>query len=948
MRRAPAALLPALLALLAAAPPAGALSPRRLDPTLERPKAWTVHRPDRARVSVDRTAGAQGSPALLIEWQRDLGTVKDSIPSAPQVPSVWIPLPADADLSRYTTLRLRARLGGARHGFLHVALSNQPRLWGEGVTMHLANLPLDAGGWRDGVVSLDLAPIGDRRAMRWLGFATINVGHPPDEGASLRTWIDEVVLTAETPPKRSGWDCDPNLIAVSRLGFRPHHEKLAVAPAALAGQAFEVRRHDTDASAFRGVLTAVESAVGRQAVADFTRLTEPGEYHLRAGELVSLPFRIGGDAHEHSLNLLSDWVHAMRCGAATPLHPACHLDDGLRPPAEGATSRAPRSLPLSGGWHDAGDVRTYYSYSYEMAWRLLRARDAGRRRDRDGDGTDDLLDGARWALQHAVRLEDPATGRLFDKIDDSTDFRRGNYWTDNLRGTDDDRRVLVSEEQPREVAFLAASAGLALQRAESAADRKLAREAVELAERRVAAWVHRPPSPRPNLPPRPLTPKLEDPHGHRLAAFGLGALQLHLANGRRESLELALSCGDAVLALQAEHFQPGAVREMGGDLFPWVLATEDMDLPELFLAELLLAFPEDERAPRWRAALRRVADWWMKPSRELWAPWSLPTLVLPDKEVPEGATTVQLSEPFGRLGSRWLLPSAGRQQLSDTALALQRIAQALEDPELERLARRQLHWAFGYNPFGVSWVAHHDAASITQMYSFSQGSMPGAVAGYGIGANGVPRCHRPGGGEPVTHAAAELFAAAVAATQPAVFSLEIVDGGRPWRGEVEVIWERTGAVVASAATDSRGRLPELALDGGERYRLRIGNVELPLIAISGRRVERRLDRSRQLVLSAESGTPATASRPFTVALTVRNAGTERVAETIGAYAAGASLLQDKAEVELAPGESRTLDWPLRAKTAGRAWIVTFRATSLGAVLDATGPVREPEPPPTAR
>ena len=38
------------------------------------------------------------------------------------------PLPADADLARYTTLRFRARIGGQRHGFLHVAVSNEPKL----------------------------------------------------------------------------------------------------------------------------------------------------------------------------------------------------------------------------------------------------------------------------------------------------------------------------------------------------------------------------------------------------------------------------------------------------------------------------------------------------------------------------------------------------------------------------------------------------------------------------------------------------------------------------------------------------------------------------------------------------------------------------------------------------------------------------------------------------
>jgi hypothetical protein len=333
----------------------------------------------------------------------------------------------------------------------------------------------------------------------------------------------------------------------------------------------------------------------------------------------------------------------------------------------------------------------------------------------------------------------------------------------------------------------------------------------------------------------------------------------------------------------------------------------------------------------------------MKPTRARWAPYSLPSLLVPDKQVPEGALAVKVAEPSGSAGARWLIPSAGRQQLADTALALQRVAQALTDPELERLARRQVHWAFGHDPFGVSWVALHDDDAIEQMYSFAQGRMAGAVAGYGLGSDGVPRTSRPGGGEPVTHAAAELLAAAIAVTEPARWSLRVVDGVRPWSGEAIVSWERTGELVARARTDSSGRLPSLALDGGQRHRLRLGEVEIPITAISGRSVTRTIDRRRLVLLEARVNEPAVRSRPFTVALTATNAGLAAVETVVRLHAEGAFALQRERRLDLEPGETETVDWPLRATGVVGPWVATFTADGAIEPLDLTGAVGTAEP-----
>ena len=226
--------------------------------------------------------------------------------------------------------------------------------------------------------------------------------------------------------------------------------------------------------------------------------------------------------------------------------------------------------------------------------------------------------------------------------------------------------------------------------------------------------------------------------------------------------------------------------------------------------------------------------------------------------------------------------------------------------------------------------------------------MPGAVAGYGISPKGEIGSVHPSAGEPVTHAAAELLAAAIALTEPARWSLSIEEDGAPWQGPVTVTWDRNGRVVASERTDAAGRLPELSLDGGERYTLQAGGVRISLVAISGRRLERTLDLGRRLELSASPNEQAYHSRRFTVKLTARNTGTRALTATVHGEAAAAFDKGKDWAVELEPGESASIDWPLHAKAAGRPWAVRFTADCSDAAAELSGATLRPEPPPSAR
>ena len=170
---------------------------------------------------------------------------------------------------------------------------------------------------------------------------------------------------------------------------------------------FVVRDAESGAEVLKGWLRFLRSALGTYKTADFTLLTDPGRYVVEIGEMKSLPFMIGDDIYRRPIEMLSDWVFNMRCGCRIGLHPPSHTDDATLVTYEGSGKErrevSRRHLDLNGGWHDAGDVRTYYNYTCWLAHQFLRARESGWDRDRDGDGIDDLMlelpdhpDYARW------------------------------------------------------------------------------------------------------------------------------------------------------------------------------------------------------------------------------------------------------------------------------------------------------------------------------------------------------------------------------------------------------------------------------------------------------------------------------------------------------------------------------------------------------------------------
>ena len=931
-----------LLGCTGVSPAAQPAPPRPLDELLEQTDQWKIDHPERVTVLVDSQETHDTPQALHLRWRKDLGKLDGAgTHRMPQVPSCWLRLPDDIDLTLYTRLVFHVRIRGTDHGHLHVSFSNQPRLWGEGVVKRSSNEPLDAGDWSAYTVTLADLEETDTRAFRWLGISSVNVGHQPHEAPVMDVWLDDVNLTAEPLRQTEGWNADPTVIIVNHAGFRRHHEKHAVLNGENPGAEFVVRRQPDGEEAFRGRWRKVASAAGTYKVADFTALTDPGAYTVETGELSSSRFSVGDDAYDACIELLSDWVFNMRCGRRTGLHGPCHTDDGTLVLYEGDGDQrkevSRKHVDVVGGWHDAGDIRTYYSYTFWMSHQSLRARECGWMRDRDDDGVDDFLDSALWGVKHLPKIRHPSDGRFFFKIADWPDYRRGNYWTDAVVGTDDDRHLMDFRSEGGNVdstGRACASAGLF---ARVGRDRypEVARRALEAAEARWRTWFD-PAEGRKKWREGPLHVHR---HGYHIAKWGQGGLQLHLATGAPVYLDFARVCAEHVLGYQRRTFFAGNPRPLCGEIFSWLRTLPDRDLPEEYIADLMLELPDDADYCRWRAALVRVANWWMKPTRHFWRPFSVPHLEVPKQSFEDGwfGVPIEMSPDAGVV--RYLVPTAGTLQLGDTAQGLQRVAQALNDPELERAARRQVQWAIGHNPFNVSWVCRFGSDSIDQFYSFSQGRMPGCVSSFGIGNDGIPKCRRPNGGEPITTSGARLLRAMVAVTQPARLRLTVKNGATPWTEPVEIRWPRGGQTVFSGKPAGDGTVPGVSLDGGQDYELVCGRTVIPLPAISGTTYERTVDLSRVLVLAADTPRYVLPGQPFTVQLRAENRGTGPLSTTISVHTEDATTGTAERSVTVAAGETTAVPWTFTAGEANRPYVLIFQPDAdRHATLDVTGPI----------
>ena len=106
--------------------------------------------------------------------------------------------------------------------------------------------------------------------------------------------------------------------------------------------------------------------------ADFSELTKPGTYLIKAGNTSSYPFRIDTELYSELNVLLCKMLYFQRCGmeleekyAGKFARPTCHMEpvvlweEFLQNKAGELATESMQTFDIRGGWHDAGDFGRY-------------------------------------------------------------------------------------------------------------------------------------------------------------------------------------------------------------------------------------------------------------------------------------------------------------------------------------------------------------------------------------------------------------------------------------------------------------------------------------------------------------------------------------------------------------------------------------------------------------
>lgn len=543
---------------------------------------------------------------------------------------------------------------------------------------------------------------------------------PTEDGsfADLAAWADAQLTGNAEKLRQVVVVHSPEAIHVNHAGLLPQAAKYCLVPPG-AGSRFTLHDARTGKRVFRGKLAPVTGDWGDFLLGDFTSLRTPGWYIIRSGKAESGPLRIDPAVHQECLATHLSCFLQQRCG--DPAHgwaKGCHLDDGRR-------RDNGQHQDVTGGWHDAGDLRRWgftiigLHALTDIATRLP----AGPFRER-------MLAEARWGNRYFLAMQEPA-GYVMNHIGgDVEKHGDNNRFTDNVIGTADDRVIDTQPGDPVcQFLFCAAQARLAALCAST--DPAYAQRCTE-AGLRCLDWATN-------------NRIAGDPYALGAALAASAAWQRHQPAPRwRELAEAQLT---ALLNLQETNDAPvtGFFYSDGKRTTP---------AHQLHLGNWpmhgLLAFAETFTDSPLNAAAREALTQYLDGY-----------LLRLQARNPFGIVPYALyaSDPGGgrRIGRwyyRWCYVNNHDEQwwnginphIASTGAGLVRAARVLGRSELARVGQRQLDFIYGANPFNASMVTgigrHQPAIFKTSEFKPAVPEITGAVmAGIGSTREDAPVLH---------------------------------------------------------------------------------------------------------------------------------------------------------------------------------------------------------------
>lgn len=586
---------------------------------------------------------------------------------------------------------------------------------------------------------LEIADL-QRDRMRSLSFGISLNGRDRTTGDSATYVIDNIRLQRVADiDKVSGWQPDDKYIIYSMTGYPADGRKQAIVSQKHAGVEFTLRSPDgSEAGKFRADKCA--TSTGAYGVIDFSVVTAPGTYILEGDGLSTRPFAIGGDdIWDASRWKVLNYIFSQRCGYDVPgIHSTCHTD--LH------SFHGDRSIPYCGGWHDAGDLSQQTLQTAEVAHALFEAYNSAR--DRNPILAARLLEEARWGLDFALR----------NRYGDG--YRASSMglliWQDGIGGSGDDIRTVRVQNVAYDnylYAALEADAAASLSDTDPMLAQhliKIAAEDFEFAEQTFAEkgyggfikeYEHT----------FNTSPSLH----HATASWA--ATKLYQATDDEKYARAAVENIAYVLACQQTEPVEGSEDVAGffyrdtdrRSIVHFIHQSRDHLFMQA-LADLCRTQPDHPDKSAWEQSMRLYGDY-LKSLMPFTAPYGMiPSGVYANDEYEDesGFFALHLFPPSNarelyteqlargeRVGERhyvkrfpvWFNIFNGNTAVhTSTGKAAAILANYFGDEELREIAREQLYWIVGKNPFAQSLI-YGEGHRYPQMNSFSCGEMTGEM-----------------------------------------------------------------------------------------------------------------------------------------------------------------------------------------------------------------------------
>jgi Glycosyl hydrolase family 9./N-terminal ig-like domain of cellulase. len=521
---------------------------------------------------------------------------------------------------------------------------------------------------------------------------------------NVRFFIDEVYLEKVQAEHFEGWDVASGEIAYNHAGYTKGYPKIAFTSENL-GEKYVLKDHTSGKVVKEGVVTAQTMPTGTFQMMDFSEVDTEGTYVLEVGKLKTKPFTIGAfsDVYRSSIIKTINHFYTQRCGTNMPgIHDACHLD--------WLCFHGDKSLPVHGGWHDAGDLSQGTVNTSEAAYSMMML--AEKLKNSDPVISERLLEEAEWGMAWILRTR---FGDGYRAVWNTKDF-----WTDGIIGTLDDFNSTARKDPQANLVSATTEAVAAI----SFKDRN------------------------PNLSAYALKAAVED------YKFGVEI------EPDKMSVELAGAALNAALALY-DATSDATYKKAAIEHADYMLkcqqqdVTSDMPLKGFFyctpekkeilhyghrgheqdvvvgLVKLSKLFPTE--AGEWKKALQLYADYYKNITAHTAPYYMIPAGVYDVASAKNEEDAIQIRNGI-KLNERYYIKrfpvwkeyrgNSGTTLTQATGLAV--VANFLQDKELSNIAYHAFDWHLGVNPFAQS-LMYGEGYRFAALFTLSSGDLVGGL-----------------------------------------------------------------------------------------------------------------------------------------------------------------------------------------------------------------------------